>query len=470
MIQNRPAKEKGALLVLVLVFGTIFFLIVVAFMGFVVTQARQQTQTVEKEQALAVAEAGLNYAKWYLAHYPGDTTFGTTSVPVVMPYEDSESGFIGDFSLTVASTSFCGKVASIDIYSTGYTYNSPQLQRTIYGRYAQPTVAEFAYIINSNVWAGADRIITGPYHSNGVIRMDGTNNSTVTSGQENWTCDSSVMPCTPGANGSTVNGVYGDGPNYSLWNFPSTPINFTGLVLDLAQMKVKAQTGGGVYIGDSNRAGYRIRFRSNGTFDLYLVRSKENEPNGNAYGYHMNKIKNAQFQGNYTIPASCPLIFVEDNLWIDGVINGKVTVAAADLDTTGVNPTVVLQDNITYNATSSGLLAIAELDMLVGFDVPTDMTLNGIFMAQTGKFGRNHYNPDDIPNAWDQYVLRNSLTINGTVVSNGRVGTKWTCNGVYCSGFNTRVNSYDRDLVNDPPPLTPATSDDYKFIEWREEI
>jgi lipoprotein-anchoring transpeptidase ErfK/SrfK len=73
-----------------------------------------------------------------------------------------------------------------------------------------------------------------------------------------------------------------------------------------------------------------------------------------------------------------------------------------------------------------------------------------------------------MPNAWEEYIKRNSLTMTGTIVSNGREGTKWTSNGVYVSGFETRINSYDRDLVSDPPPLTPEVSDTYEFIEWRE--
>jgi len=150
------------------------------------------------------------------------------------------------------------------------------------------------------------------------------------------------------------------------------------------------------------------------------------------------------------------------------VLDSKVTVAAADLDTPGADPTIVLQDDITYNSADAGLLAAAEFDVLVGFDVPDDMEINGIFIAQNGHFGRNYYDEGWLPSAWDEYVKRNSLTMNGTVVSNGRVGTKWTCGGVYCSGFEYRYNSYDRNLVNNPPPLSPATSDVYEFTEWRE--
>jgi hypothetical protein len=457
---------RGYLLVLILVFGAIFLTMASAFVGFVVSQHQLQVFNYNKERAFNIAEAGLNYYKWYLAHNPDDTTNGTgLAGPYTGVYEDPEDGPIGEYSLDIASSTACGELYAVDITSTGATYEAPNAARRVHARYARPTIAQYAYIINSNVWAGDDRVITGPYHSNGGIRMDGTNNSTVTSGQETWSCDSSYG-CSPTQN---VDGVFGSGPNSDLWSFPAAPINFTGITVDLSDMEDKAKNSGGVYIAPSGRAGYHLTFKSNGTFDVYLVRTKENEPNGYAWGQQMNILKSQQFVGNYAIPSSCPVVYVEDQVWLDGVVNGKVTLAAADVDTTGKDPSIILNGNITYANEDSGLLAIAEYDTLIGLVVPNDMTLNGIFVAQNGHFGRNYYDTS-MPNAWETYIKRNSLTLNGTIVSNGREGTKWVSSGgTFLSGFNNRYNSYDRNLVNDPPALTPEVSDTYDFIEWRED-
>lgn len=456
-------RQKGSLLVLTMVFGGIFFSIVVSFMGFVVTQSKTQAIKINDEKALAIAEAGLNYYKWYLAHNPDDTTHGTGAPgPYVIPYADVSSTTVGSFSLDISSSTFCGIASSIDIYATGYTSDMSDRTRTVYGKYAQPTVAEYAYIINSNVWAGADRTIIGPYHSNGGIRMDGTNNSTVTSGQETWSCTSS-FGCSPS---QTVDGVFGAGPNNALWSYPSVPINFTGLTVNLAVMRDRAENGGGIYIPDSGDYGYRISFQSDGTVDVFVVdRTWSHNEYSSEDGWYTarNLIRDDDPYATYTIDENCPLIFVEDKVWLEGEVPTKVTIAAADTDTPGNDYSMILHDNITYTSTSSGLLAIAEEDVLIGYDVPDDMEINGIFVAQNGHFGRNHYTVST--HGGDRY--RNSLTVHGTVVSNGRVGTKWNCGG-WCSGFDTRYNSYDRDLVEDPPPLTPNTSDDYKFIEWRE--
>lgn len=472
-IANSSQKNKGYLVVLVLVFGAIFFVMVSAFIGYVITGRHVQEAAYNKERALEIAEAGLNYYKWYLAHYPDDTTNGTTTPgPYVHAYADPEGDDIGEFSLDIASSTLCGNVYAIDIYSTGHTYDDPNKKRTVFARYARPTVSEYAYIINSNVWAGEDRTIIGPYHSNSIIRMDGTNNSTVTSGQESWTCDDDELPCDPHDDGDTVDAVYGDGPNSDLWTFPSTPINFTGLTVDLADMQDKAENGGGIYLGPSGDYGYRLSFQSDGTVDVYIVDRTyryQGYTSEDGWEYERHVIRDDDFEATYTIPSECPLIFVEDKVWLEGDIAGKVTLAAADVDSYGKDPSIILNDDILYVDEDSGLLAIAEDDVLVGLVVPDDMELNGIFVAQNGHFGRNHYSTSYLSWAFDQYVKRDSLTMHGTIVSSERVGTQWTSNGVYSSGFEVRYNSYDRDLVSDPPPLTPETSDTYQFIEWREQ-
>jgi len=460
-------QKRGYLLVLILVFGAIFLVILSAFMGYVITQHRSQTVNLHKQQALNIAEAGLDYYKWFLAHNPGNTKNGTTVAgPYVGVYSDPEGGPIGEYSLSIASSTACGNVYAININSTGHTYAEPTFGRQVYARYARPTVAEYAYIINSSVWAGSDRTIIGPYHSNGGVRMDGTNNSTVSSGQATWSC-TPAFGCTPT---TTKVGVFTSTTNAktSFFSYPTPPINFTGLTVDLTAMQSKAQIGGGRYFAPSTKAGYHITFKSNGTFDVYKVNAKENEPNGVAWGHYMNVLKGESFVGNYTIPKQCSVIFVEDQIWLDGVVNGKVTIVAGDTDTPGKDPSIILNGNITYATATSGLLAIGELDVLVGLEVPDNMVLNGIFAAQLGRFGRNDYSYTKFPSSWASYNKRNSLTINGTIVSNGREGTKWTNNGTYVSGFNTRTNTYDRRLVSDPPPLTPAVSDTYEFIEWRE--
>ena len=327
---SKSHHQKGALLVLVLIFGAIFFLIVVAFMGFVVTQSQVQKAKLSSERALAIAEGGLNYYKWYLAHNPDDVTFGTgLPGPYEVPYIDPELGAIGTSSLAIASSTFCGVVASIDIESTGYTTEDPANERTIYARYAKPTVAEFAYIINSNVWAGSDRTIIGPYHSNGAIRMDGTNNSTVTSGLDEWECDGSIN-CDSGSVsvGDDIPAVFGDGPNSALWNTGVPPIGFAGLTVNLSEMESRACApgSGGICVPPSGDWGYRVDFQSDNTVDFYVV----DRTHIAIVGIRLIRLvgraeRNVIEDDDYFTQRTqsidnCPLIFVEDKVWLEGEV------------------------------------------------------------------------------------------------------------------------------------------------------
>jgi hypothetical protein len=481
-------RSAGYLLLLVLVFGSALFVILSSSIGFAISQSQMVKARFEIQRATDIAESGLNYYRWFLAHHPNDLTGGTgLPGPYVHQYFDPEGAAIGEFSLDITSRSYCGEIASIEIASTGRTYAAPEFARTVRARYVRPSVAEYSYIINSNVWAGANRVIVGPYQSNGGIRMDGRNLSTVSSGQTTWSCTPSFgcSPTTtrPGVFTTTANA------NQALFSFPAAPINFTGLTLDLAQMQNRAQHHGGIYIPPPPHSdlGHRVTFNGNGTITVRVVTGTTpvwGFSLENGWRQERNVISSTGSTGHgagtYTIPTNCPVIFVEGRVWLDGVVDRKVTIAAADVDTPGIDPSIILNGNITYSTTTAGLLAIAEQDVLIGLAVPNDTVLNGIFIAQNGRFSRNHYctncSADGInrglPSHLDPFVCRNSLTMNGTIVSNGRVGTQWTgnsCPGGYGSGFWHRYSSYDRNLAEDPPPLVPKTSDVYVFRDWRED-
>jgi hypothetical protein len=228
-----------------------------------------------------------------------------------------------------------------------------------------------------------------------------------------------------------------------------------------------------------DRVGYRMIFKVDGTVDVYrvtnttAVQSYRADTQAWADEYHL--IQNQNFMGNYQIPEDCPMIFAESKVWIEGVINRKITLAAARLSNPNVYLDIVINGNLTYatNDGSNGITVIGQRSIIIPLVVPDILTIQGIFIAQTGYFGRNHYistdGPNDVPSAYDSYVKRDTLSLSGTIVSNLREGTKWISGATYVSGYNVRNNSYDRNLATDPPPLTPLVSNDYRFVEWREE-
>jgi hypothetical protein len=154
------------------------------------------------------------------------------------------------------------------------------------------------------------------------------------------------------------------------------------------------------------------------------------------------------------------------------VVGSKVTLVVAD--TGSFSPDIILNSNLTYttNDGSVGLTAIAEQSVRIPLVSPDVMTVRGIFVAQSGYLGRNYYEQggtNGVPSAYNSYVTQSSLTTIGTVVSNLRVGTQWTCGSTFCSGYSDRTDAYDRLLAFSPPPFTPHASTDYQFMLWREQ-
>ena len=473
---KRTPPVRGYLMLVAIVFGSIFVTVLGALTGFVLTENRAQSTATAASRGLAIAEAGLEYYRWYLAHYPNDLQNGTgVAGPYTIPYNDPEGGETGTIELAITGNTSCGVTTSIDIRSTGTPIENATAARTILARYARPSVARFSYVLNDSVWAGSDRVISGPYHSNGGVRMDGTANSPVTSSLSSWLC-TSAFGCSPN---QTKTGVWGAGTNQSLWDYPVPQVDFGGIAADFGSLKTIAVANSSYfprYSSGTNQnhanywRGYHLIFNGNGTVTVRRVsgtNSLSSNPVNAEDTVDRTLISNESFYTTYTLPADCGLIFVEDNVWVEGVVDRKVTVVAANVTTTGIAPNAMLPDNLTYAASdgSDGLTLLAENNILITPDSPNTMTLHGIFVAQGGAFGRNLYS---CPGS---YEPRGTLTILGTTVSNLRTGTKWVngCGWWGDGGYQSRIDAFDRKLSTDPPPFTPTTSTDYEFVDWREQ-
>ncbi len=468
-----------------LVFGSVLLSTIGALSMFVLSQNRLQERVTGNAEALAIAEAGIEYYRWHLAHYPSDLQNGTgVDGPYVIPYLDPETGEeTGEITLSVEGNTACGEALSVDITATGVPESTPEARRTITTRYAQPSVASFSYILNDSVWAGADRIINGPYHSNGGIRMDGTANSSVTSSLATWNCTSSYG-CSPAS--STASGVVGSGPNQQFWEYPVPQVDFSAIAADFGSLKTIAQNEGIYYDrysttnGQGDPAywrGYHLIFNANNTVTVRRVSATTQlqvvPVNSADATTDRALISNEATYETRAIPADCGLIFVEDNTWIEGVIPQKITVVAANIVNANIAPNVYVRNNISYDTSdgSAGLTVIAENNVLIAPNAPDTMSVSGVFIAQGGAFGRNLYLNNSRSDCHSTYEPKDSLTIRGTTVSNRRTGTKWVngCGSGDDAGFETRIDSYDRTLASDPPPFTPVVSVDYELMDWRED-
>lgn len=460
--------EKGYLILSALIFSSVLLTIIVSLIGLVTVQSRLVTAKLHDQKAGHIAEAGLEYYKWYLAHNPGDFTHGTGGPgPYEFIYYDTTGEAIGEYHITVETNQLCGQTTTARIVSVGFPYENSSITRQISARYARPTVADYSYIVNSNAYLDENYTFSGLYHTNSGVHMNADHQSQVSSSLTDWECGN-AYGCAPT---STVDGVYTSGTlaDSALFRYPVPTINFGAITQTLNDIKTLAQSQG-IYIGPTaaNRQGYHLVFLPDGRMELRRVNGKENEPSGYAWGFYLNVVKNSQLLETYDIPADCPVIFVEDQIWVEGTINGKVTLGVADLVNAGVDQSMIINNNLLYANADSRLLAVVERDVIVGLEVPDDTVLNGVFVAGNGQFRRNETN-SELPASWASYAQRNSLTINGSIMSNGPVITKWQDGtGAFISGFNYNYHNYDRSFAIDPPPLLPHTSDNYQFFEWRD--
>lgn len=485
-------NERGVTVVLVLAFMGIFLFLLGTILSYVLTQGKYGRALYAREQAVNVAEAGLEYYRWFLARNPNIMTTGAGLVtPVSYTVSDPEGSTMGSASITATLNTSCGRVQSADLVSQGTANINPLYKRTLQARYMRPSVAEYSNIINANVWAGEDRVITGAYHSNGGVRMDGDSNSIVSSALTSWSCTSS-FGCSPT---QTQPGVFGSGSGSALWKYPSSSFSFAGISTDFptlqtyatndgiklnpTNIRVNGVQQGGTFtsVGASDQRGFRIVLRADDTVDIYRVTGTigvdaQRIDNIGTWTTDYHIISSETYVGRYTIPSDCRVIFAQAKVWLEGTVGTKVTVVAAD--TGSYNPDIILSNNIVYasGSGSSGLTAIAERSVLIPLNSPNAMTIRGIFVAQNGYVGRNYYTTsgsNDVPSQYDSYVIQASLTTIGSVISNNRVGTQWSSGGTMVSGYQTRTDTYDRLLAFDPPPFTPAASPDYKLVLWREQ-
>lgn len=462
-------------MLLVLVFGAVFFAVLVGLSGFVLEQNKAQEFVRAQSEAFNIAEAGLEYYRWLLSHFPGDTQNHTGhNGPFVINYTNGEGQSAGTYTLSIVGNEACNTVQSIDVTSKGVPADASDVSATLWARYAQPSVARYNMILNSSVWFGGGPIY-GPVHSNGGIRMDGNPNAPITSSVSTWTCDPSY-----GCSGNqTEPGVFGSGTNQNLWSYPTPQTDFGAIASNFSSLKSIAQSEGlyfpTVSTSKSSHLGYHLVFNGDGTVTVYTVTAVSKQvrayPADGVYGYNKDYgvIETESLLGTYTIPTNCGLIFVEDNAWIEGAISGKVTVVAANTTTPGVYPNIELTGNITYNAFDGtvGLTAIASHSVLISPVAPSDLTLDGIFVAQSGAFGVNMY-------PCSSYGNKSTLNMLGTVVSSMRPTTYWMYSGggSGCSGYSGYPNgtsTFDRQNSTNPPPFTPVTSTQWQFVDWKQE-
>lgn len=370
MLNNKNktlSEQNGQIIIPALVFGCIAIIVVTALISWASLNLKLTRQAVNREQALQIAEAGNDYYRWHLAHAKTDYKDGTSSAgPYAHLFSDKDGNVLGQFSLEITAPVTGSTVTTIK--STGSVNGDATIKRNVQTRLAIPTIAKYAVASNSEVRFGEGTEIFGPVHSNGGIRFDGLAHNIVSS--------SKLSYLDPDAPSDTSFGVHTHiapaDPTMPpsplpMPAIPSRPdvfvagrqlsvpaVDFSGFTPDLQNMKTEANLNG-IYLAPSGQKGYHLVLKNNNTVDIYKVTALTtpaygctNQEGTNSY-WDTWTISTETFLRNSAIPAN-GLVFVEDDLWVNGnVNNSRVTIAAArfpDVDSTRAS--IIINNDLTY--------------------------------------------------------------------------------------------------------------------------
>lgn len=466
---NRPMKknlnkQKGSITPALIVITGAFTIVIYGALFLLGLQLDYSHRQTASEKALNIAEAGINYYAWHLAHVPNDYVSDTG----IHDYRDPQGDIVGQFELNITPPEEGS--TTIVIESTAWVNEYPNVKRTLEVQYGLPSFSSYSLLSNGSIWYGVGSVVNGMVHSNNGVRMDGTNNSIVSSSKEEYMCGSETG-CHPPR---TRPGVWGSGGDQGLWQFPVPAIDFDSISYDFAQMREDAQDNG-LYLSGSGARGYHLIFQENGTVNVYKI-TKLNKIEGYSVpGQGIGQqglggcrddeqeIENETLIGTYSI-ADTPIIFAEDNLWVEGTVKGMVTVAAVDFPIESSSSVIWIPDSIKYTTydCSDILGLISQSDIYFSRDVPDYFQVDAILMSQKGKIIRHGYFD------WcgdESAAVKQKLTINGSIISYFK--SYWNFGEGPESGFIERELNFNSCTLINPPPYFPS-SNDYQFISWKE--
>ena len=312
-----PPRQEGAILAVVLV-----MMVVLAFLGIGLLTLSTATgyeagSDVSAVQAFWTAEAGLEQAK----------AIGVKrNKPYSMiPQTGSPSGFLYGSNALVGSTSK-GTFAVDVLNAPGWTNANQALKKyMIVSRAtalngdkqrvtARASILNFAYFMHATEEEGSlvfasDAVIDGPVYTNDRLNISGTPRFL----QMVWSAASSVSYSGGGTAAVFEGGLTLNAPR----------LNFTNID-HIAEIQTVAASGGLSLTGD-----YRFKFNSDGSFTY--VSTVAGSPTNTGYLSNLNGGDGA--------------IYVDGDAYVEGVVNGTVSLAAEDA--------IFLSNNVTYASAQS---------------------------------------------------------------------------------------------------------------------
>lgn len=485
--------SSGAITAYLLVVVGVTATLLTGLIVFVSSSQRRSLNEVSRQQALGMAESGVYYYRWYLAHtLDGKSTqeildFWKSAEPigVAETFEKDVLDFsgqpIGHYSLAVEPPEDGSTI--VILRSTGWDLKHPEIKKTIQVRFRRPAWSEFSVLANDVMRFGEGTVVYGPIHSNNGIRFDGVANNVVSS---------SVATYRDPDTGLWKDGVWTSLPNESAVFlagklFPVAAVDFNGVTVNLATMRAEAQNRG-IYLAEDvfekqvcvyekrrgrwgtycdtvsyDVLGYHLTLRTDDKVEVRRVKEYGDEgPWGHREEAPLNIISEDDLMV-LDFPDN-GLIFSNKSVWVDGQINtARITIASANLDE-AIDTDIYINNDILYtNKDGRDIIGlIAENDISVGLYSENNLEIDAALLAQKGRVGRLNYQTTG-------YKMRDTITLFGSMATNERYGFAYvdTRTGLRVSGYASRYLYFDNNLIYFPPPYFP-TGNVYSLDLWEE--
>lgn len=470
--------KNGQISLQVLIMGSIGTFLIMGFVFWTSTYMHGVTRATNNAQAFTIAEAGIEYYRWHLAHAPLDFTDGqsaTSTGPYVHQYFDKNGNDIGQFDLVITKPATGTTILAIQ--STGKVDYDPTVSKIIKVQMGLPSFARYSVAANADMRFGQGTNIYGQVHSNGGVHFDGVAYNIVTSAKTTYN--------DPDYSESDVFGVYTRVSPQDPFppatvpvrsdvfkagrQFPVPAVDFNGITQNLADMKTAATSSSGYYRGPSGSKGYDIVLKTNDTFDIYKVTGitnlsttcKNNSVQEAGWGSWSISAETL-ISSNVPFPAN-GIIFIEDDLWVRGQIStARLNIGAGRFPVNASTyANITLNKSLTYtNHDGQDVLGlISQNNLNVGLTSDNVLPIEAALIAQNGRVGRYHYASQCGSN-----YTRSTISLYGMLATNKRYGFAWTDG----TGYTTRNITYDANLLYGPPPGFPITASQYDIISWDE--
>lgn len=424
--------------------SVLFLALATAVAGFAISNLKMAKTHERDISAMEIAEAGVNYYMWHLAHNNKDYCDGNTCPagsgpygPYTHEYKDQSGKVIGTYDLYITPPGLGDAVTTVR--SVGKLENQI-LDRIVIADLGMPSFSRYAFITATECWFGPNETTNGPVHSNVGIHFDGTANGIVSATSETYRPTSNF-----GGDGQIHDGVWGTGGPTSYFVFPVPAVDFNRVSVDFTNLKTKSKETGGIYLADSKSRGYYLKLRTDGKIDEYRVSGERSS------GITTNFIATVDGPTN-------GIVYVEDDVWVDGTYNGRITVAA--YKPKSGTALIKVKDNLLYSA-KDGTAAIGLVSQ-GNIEIPdyaaTNLEIDAALLSQTGHVW--------FPNS--NGPVKNSISIYGGIASNLYWTWSWVSGTRVIAGYKVTSQQYDPYLTLSPPPEYPTTGT-YAILSWREE-